>query len=164
MTLICLYGQTRILFAMGRDGLIPKTFSRIDRRTQTPMVNTVIVGVVVAVLAGVVPLGILADLTSIGTLVAFLLVSVGVMVLRRTAPELPRGFKVPGYPITPILSVIACAYVISGLGQVTLIAFVIWAGAALVFYFSWSMKHSALETLAAAPRIGTDGPTPPKEA
>lgn len=168
VTLICLYGQTRILFAMGRDGLIPRTFSRIDRRTQTPMVNTIIVGVVVAILAGVIPLGILADLTSIGTLVAFLLVSVGVMVLRRTAPELPRGFKVPGYPVTPVLSVLACAFVISGLDSVTLIAFVIWAGAALVFYFSWSIKHSALETLATTPLLGTDGPTqgptPPKEA
>lgn len=164
VTLICLYGQTRILFAMGRDGLIPSAFSRIDRRTQTPMVNTVIVGAVVAVLAGAVPLGILADLTSIGTLVAFLLVSVGVIVLRRTAPSLPRGFKVPGYPVTPVLSILACLYVIRGLDTVTLVAFAVWAGLALVFYFSWSIKHSALERLTTLPTLSDlERPTAPED-
>lgn len=145
VTLVCLYGQTRILFAMGRDGLIPPVFSRIDRRTQIPMVNTLVVGAVVAVLAGVLPLNLLAEMTSIGTLVAFSLVSVGVMVLRVKQPDLPRGFKVPGYPVTPILSVVACGYVLTSLTSVTIYGFLVWAAVALVFYFTWSINHSRLE-------------------
>ena len=88
-----MYGQTRILFAMGRDGLLPKIFTRVNPRTQTPVANTIIVTVVICVLAGFVPLGQLAEATSIGTLFAFLLVNVGVMVLRRTRPDLKRSFR-----------------------------------------------------------------------
>jgi APA family basic amino acid/polyamine antiporter len=144
VTLICVYGQTRILYSMSRDGLVPKIFSRVSPHTRVPAAGAIIVCSAVAVLAGLLPLGILADLTSIGTLSAFLMVSVGVMVLRRTRPDLPRGFKVPGYPVTPLLSIAACIYVICGLQGITLIAFVIWMAVALVIYFTWSRKHSAL--------------------
>lgn len=144
VTLICVYGQTRILYSMSRDGLVPKIFSKVSPRTHVPAMGAIIVCSAVAVLAGLLPLGILADLTSIGTLSAFLMISVGVMVLRRTRPDLPRGFKVPGYPVTPILSVIACIYVMSGLQGITLIAFVIWIAVALVIYFTWSRRHSEL--------------------
>ena len=106
VTLVVIYGQTRILFAMGRDGMIPPIFHRVNPRTLTPVPATIIVAVVVSLLAGVLPINFLAEMTSIGTLVAFLVVSVGVMVLRRTAPDLPRGFKVPGYPVTPLLSIV----------------------------------------------------------
>ena len=106
VTLVVMYGQTRILFAMGRDGLLPSVFAKVNPRTQTPVNNTIIVAVVVAILAGFVPLDYLADMVSIGTLIAFIVVSIGVIILRVREPDLPRGFKVPVYPVTPILSIL----------------------------------------------------------
>ena len=147
VTLICMYGQTRILYSMGRDGLIPPVFAKVSPKHSIPLANTFIVSGAVALLAGFLPLGILADLTSIGTLTAFGVVSIGVMVLRHTAPDMHRGFKVPGYPVTPVLSVAACIYVISGLHALTLQAFVVWMAVALLFYFLWSRKHSELAKL-----------------
>jgi amino acid transporter len=144
VTLVVLYGQTRILFAMGRDGLLPAMFARVNPRTMTPVGNTIIVAVVTAVLAGFIPLTILLDAVSIGTLVAFIVVSVGVIILRRREPDLPRAFKVPLYPVTPILSVIACVWVLSGLHWQTWVVFGIWVGVVLVFYLAWSRRHSAL--------------------
>jgi basic amino acid/polyamine antiporter, APA family len=93
VTLVVIYGQTRILFAMSRDGMLPELFHKVNPRTLTPVPNTIIVAVVIGLLAGLIPINFLAEMTSIGTLVAFLVVSIGVMVLRRTHPELPRGFK-----------------------------------------------------------------------
>lgn len=98
VTLVTMYGQTRILFAMGRDGMLPKVFSKVSPQTQTPVNNTIIVAAVVSVLAAFVPLDYLIDLVSIGTLTAFIVVSLGVMILRYRQPDLPRGFKVPGFP------------------------------------------------------------------
>jgi amino acid transporter len=144
VTLVVIYGQTRILFAMGRDGMIPPLFHRVNPRTLTPVPATVIVAIVVSLLAGVLPINFLAEMTSIGTLVAFLVVSVGVMVLRRTAPDLPRGFKVPGYPVTPILSIVGCFWIIKDLRAVTIYVFLIWAAVALAWYFLYGMRHSAL--------------------
>jgi APA family basic amino acid/polyamine antiporter len=144
VTLVSMYGQTRILFAVGRDGLLPPIFAKLNPRTMTPVSNTVIVAVVVAILAGMVPLHHLAEMVSIGTLTAFIVVSVGVIVLRVREPELPRGFKVPGYPITPILSVAACVYILLNLHWYTWIAFSGWVVVALVFYLVWGRRHSAL--------------------
>ncbi len=107
VTLVVMYGQTRILFAMGRDGLLPAMFAKVNPRSMTPVNNTIIVAAVTGILAGFVPLDYLWDLVSIGTLVAFITVSVGVIILRVREPDLPRGFKVPGYPVTPILSIAA---------------------------------------------------------
>ena len=98
VTLVTIYGQTRILFAMGRDGMVPPIFHRVNPRTLTPVPATIIAAIVISLLAGLLPIDFLAEMTSIGTLVAFLIVSIGVIILRRTAPDLPRGFKVPGYP------------------------------------------------------------------
>ena len=98
VTLVVIYGQTRILFAMGRDGMVPPLFHRLNPRTLTPVPATIIVAVVISLLAGLLPINFLAEMTSIGTLVAFLVVSVGVIVLRRTQPDLPRGFRVPLLP------------------------------------------------------------------
>lgn len=144
VTLVTMYGQTRILFAMGRDGLLPTTFAKVNPRTMTPTSNTAIVAVVVAALAGLVPLKDLADVVSIGALIAFIVVSVGVIVLRVRQPDLPRGFKVPGYPVTPILSVVACAYILGSLRWYTWLALVGWMAVALVFYLVWGRGHSAL--------------------
>lgn len=144
VTLVTMYGQTRILFAMGRDGMLPRRFAQVNPRTRTPVFNTVVVAIAVALLAAFVPLDRLADLVSIGTLVAFIVVSVGVIILRRTAPDLPRGFRVPGYPVTPVLSVLACGYVLSGLHWTTWLGFALWVGIVLAFYLLWGRRHSAL--------------------
>lgn len=144
VTLVVLYGQTRILFAMGRDGLLPPLFAKVSPRTQTPVNNTIIVAVVISILAGFVPLGYLADMVSIGTLVAFIVVSVGVIILRRREPGLPRGFKVPLYPVTPVLSVLACGYILFSLHWYTWLAFAGWVFVVLVFYFVWGRHNSAL--------------------
>lgn len=150
VTLVVMYGQTRILFAIGRDGLLPKTFASVDPRTSTPVRNTIIVAVVVGLLAGFVPLDSLWDLVSIGTLVAFIVVSIGVIVLRRTRPDLPRGFTVPGYPFVPILSVIACGYILTGLPLLTYAWFAAWLSVVLAFYVLWGRHHSRLNDLLAA--------------
>ncbi|MCB1291921.1 amino acid permease [Mycolicibacterium sp.] len=144
VTLVVLYGQTRILFAMGRDGLLPPLFAKVNPRTLTPVNNTVIVAIVISILAGFVPLDYLADMVSIGTLVAFIVVSVGVMILRVREPDLPRGFKVPLYPVTPVLSVLACGYILFSLHWYTWLAFGAWVLVVLVFYFAWGRHHSAL--------------------
>jgi len=144
VTLVVMYGQTRILFAMGRDGLISPAFARVSPRSMTPVRNTVIVAVVVAILAGFIPLDYLADMVSIGTLVAFIVVSLGVILLRVREPDLPRGFRVPGYPVTPVLSILACGYILVSLHWYTWLAFGAWVGIALVFYFVWGRHHSAL--------------------
>jgi APA family basic amino acid/polyamine antiporter len=144
VTLVTLYGQTRILFAIGRDGLLPKAFARVDPRTQTPIFTTIVVAVVVALLAGFIPLSSLWDMVSIGTLVAFIVVALGVMILRRRRPDLPRGFRVPGYPVTPILTILACVYILTGLPLVTYAWFLLWLAVVLVFYFLWGRRHSNL--------------------
>jgi APA family basic amino acid/polyamine antiporter len=144
VTLVTMYGQTRILFAMSRDGMIPSLFSRVDPRTLTPVRGTVAVAVFVGLLAGFVPLDFLIDLTSMGTLVAFTVVSIGVVILRRTAPGLPRGFRVPGYPVVPALSVLFCLYLIAGLGATTFLLFAGWLVLAAVVYVTYSRTHSKL--------------------
>lgn len=144
VTLVTLYGQTRILFAMGRDGMLPSTFRRVDPRTLTPVRNTVIAGAFVALLAALAPLGVLANLTSMGTLVAFSVVSLGVIILRRTQPDLPRGFKVPLYPVVPILSVLFCGYLIYELPLTTFGLFAVWLAVAALVYFTYSMRNSLL--------------------
>ena len=109
VTLVSVYGQTRILFAMSRDGMIPEVFHKVNPRTLTPIPNTIIVACVISLLAGLIPINFLAEMTSIGTLAAFTTVSIGVILLRQRSPDLPRSFKVPFYPVTPILAIIGLA-------------------------------------------------------
>jgi basic amino acid/polyamine antiporter, APA family len=156
VTLVTLYGQTRILFAMGRDGLLPAMFAKVNPRTMTPTRNTMVVALGVAVLAALVPLDRLAETVSIGTLTAFIVVSAGVIVLRIQEPDLPRGFKVPGYPVTPVLSMAACAYILFSLHWYTWIAFSGWVAVALVFYLVWGRRHSALNDDASSAAIAHD--------
>jgi amino acid transporter len=144
VTLVVLYGQTRILFAMARDGMLPEIFHRVNPRTLTPTHNTVIVATVIALLAGLIPINFLAEMTSIGTLVAFLVVSIGVIVLRYTHPELPRGFKVPLGPVVPLLSVAGCIWIIQDLRAVTIWVFLIWVAVAVAWYFAYGFRHSHL--------------------
>ncbi|MFI6173263.1 amino acid permease [Nocardia sp. NPDC051052] len=144
VTLVVIYGQTRILFAMSRDGMLPEVFHQVNSGTLSPAHNTVIACVVIAMLAGLIPINFLAEMTSIGTLVAFLVVSIGVIVLRRTAPDLPRTFKLPGYPITPVLSVIGCIWIIKDLRRATIYVFLLWVTVALLWYFAYGVRHSRL--------------------
>nr|WP_229882397.1 amino acid permease [Streptomyces alanosinicus] len=150
VTLVVIYGQTRILYSMGRDGMLPPVFRRVSVRSGTPVGNTLIVGAFIALLAAFVPLDWLANLTSMGTLVAFAVVSVGVIVLRVREPELTRGFKVPGYPVVPALSVLFCGYLIWNLPADTFVLFAGWLLLALVVYFGYSRRHSRLATNEAA--------------
>ena len=144
VTLVVLYGQTRILFAMSRDGLLPRFFQNLDPVTRVPTTNTYVVAIFVAVLAAVVPLHVLVNLTSMGTLTAFAVVSLGVMILRRTRPDLRRGFRVPLYPFVPIASVLFCLYLMIGLPVATHLLFLLWVAAALVLYFGFSFRNSLL--------------------
>ncbi len=144
VTLVTMYGQTRILFAMGRDGMLPRVFAKVSPRTQTPVNNTIIVAGAVALLAAFVPLDYLIDMVSIGTLTAFIVVSLGVIILRYRQPDLPRGFKVPGFPVTPILSIIACLWILKSLHPITWLVFAAWVAVFLVFYLLYGRKHSVL--------------------
>ncbi|MFD7001794.1 amino acid permease [Streptomyces mirabilis] len=138
------YGQIRILFAMSRDGLVPPLFSKVHPTTGVPRANTVIVSTFIAVLAALVPLGALADATSIGTLFAFMLVNLAVVLLRRRSPEKPRSFRVPFSPVTPILGVGFCVYMLFSLGPDTWAAFGAWMAVGLVIYWLYGIKHSKL--------------------
>lgn len=148
ITLVTLYGQTRILFAIGRDGLISKRFAQVNPRTMTPTFNTWVVAAVVALLAGFVPSGYLWESTSIGTLSAFTIVAVGILVLRRREPDLHRPFRVPGYPVTPIITIVACVYLIVNLHWSTLIIFVVWIAIVLTYYLLKGRHGSVLNAAA----------------
>jgi APA family basic amino acid/polyamine antiporter len=150
VTLVVIYGQTRILFAMGRDGMVPPLFHKLNPRTLTPVPATIIVAVVISLLAGLLPINFLAEMTSIGTLVAFLIVSIGVMVLRTRAPDLPRGFKVPLYPLVPIASIAGCIWIIQDLRAVTIYVFFGWSAVALIWYFFYGRHHSTVGKAQAA--------------
>ena len=137
-------GQPRIFMAMARDGLLPQYFARIHPRYRTPHVTTIWTGVVVGGVAMLTDIGELADLTNIGTLFAFILVCLGVNVLRRVNPERPRPFRVPFVPIFPILGVFMCVALMLSLPVMTWIRFVVWLGIGLVIYFLYSVRHSKL--------------------
>jgi APA family basic amino acid/polyamine antiporter len=137
-------GQPRIFMAMARDGLLPAYFARIHPRYRTPHVTTIWTGVVVGLVAMVVDIGSLADLTNIGTLFAFILVCLGVCVLRRTAPERPRPFRVPLVPLLPGLGVLMCAALMLSLPLLTWLRFVIWLVIGLTIYFCYGTRHSRL--------------------
>ncbi|WP_035988066.1 amino acid permease [Brevibacillus agri] len=142
--LVMMYGQTRLFFAMSRDGLLPAVFSQVHPTTQVPRKSTLIVGILVAIFSGLLPLNKLAELTNIGTLFAFILVSIGVVVLRRTNPELRRAFRTPFVPLVPILAVLFCGYLVYSLPAVTKIGFLGWLAAGAVVYFLYGRRHSHL--------------------
>ena len=142
--MILMLGQSRVAFAMSRDNLLPLFFARIHPRFRTPYRITILTGAVVALMAAFVDLGSLAELTNIGTLFAFVLVSIGVIVLRRTAPNLRRAFRTPLVPIVPILATLACLYLMISLPVFTWLRFVVWMVLGLIVYFLYSMRSSRL--------------------
>jgi len=144
--LVMAYGQTRIIYAMSRDGLLPKRLSKVHPRFQTPFLATWIVGIVFGLLAAVVPLNVLSELVNIGTLAAFSLVSIAIIILRKTRPDLKRAFRCPGVPVVPALAVIFCVTLMCYLSWITWVAFGIWLAIGLVIYFGYARQRSALNT------------------
>ena len=142
--LVMSYGQTRIIFAMSRDGLLPRVLSSVHPRFATPFLTTWLVGIFFGLIGALVPLEVLAELINIGTLAAFSMVSIAVLILRRTHPNLPRAFRCPGVPVVPVLAVASCLFLMVNLQPVTWIAFVVWLLIGLVIYFGYSRRHSRL--------------------
>jgi APA family basic amino acid/polyamine antiporter len=135
-------GQARVWFAMSRDGLLPKIFGHVHPRFRTPDIATWIAGFAVGIPAGLFDIGTLANLSNIGTLFAFVLVSLGVLILRYRDPNRRRSFRAPGGPVVPILSVAFCLLLMMGLEIETWIRFFVWLAIGLVIYFSYSRHHS----------------------
>ncbi|MFT4230519.1 MAG: amino acid permease [Microbacterium sp.] len=146
VTLVTLYGQTRILFSIARDGMVSKKFLAVSPKFGTPVFNTVVVSILVAIVAGLVPSDYLWDSVSFGTLVAFSVVAISLLVLRRRMPDLERPFKVPLYPVVPILTVVVCVYVLTSLRPITWIICVTWLAIAFVFYLFYGRRHATLST------------------
>jgi APA family basic amino acid/polyamine antiporter len=147
-------GQARVWFAMSRDGLLPRAFSRVHPRFRTPHISTWAAGLFVAIPAGIFDIGTLADLSNIGTLCAFLLVSLGVLILRRKQPDRPRAFRTPWVPVVPILSILCCLVLMASLPLETWARFLVWLAIGLVVYFSYSKKRSEFGS---SPQAGAPG-------
>ena len=144
VVLVLLYGQTRIFFAMCRDGLMPQRLATINPRYGTPARLTWVFGILIAALAALVPLGKIVELVNIGTLFAFILVNAGVIILRRTRPDLPRPFRVPFSPVFPVIGIILCGYLVKDLPLSTWLRFFVWLVAGMLIYRFYGYKNSKL--------------------
>ncbi len=140
--LVFQYGQARIWYAMSRDGLFPRIFSAVHKRFMTPHISTWIAGFAVGIPAGIFAISDAADLSNIGTLFAFVLVSLGVILLRRRQPDRQRAFRVPFVPWFPLISIVLCGGLMTGLTVITWIRFVVWLGLGLLIYYFYSRHHS----------------------
>ncbi|HYN45709.1 MAG TPA: amino acid permease [Allosphingosinicella sp.] len=142
--LVLMYGQTRIFYTMARDGLLPRVFSRVHPKFRTPWINTLVVGLAVAIAGGFFDINFLGDATSVGTLAAFAIVCLTVIWLRRTHPEIPRGYRVPFYPVVPALGIASCVWLITSVPWNVLIFFGWYVLGAAVLYFVYGMHNSEL--------------------
>ncbi len=143
--LVMLLGQSRVFYSMSRDGLLPGVFSKLHPKFHTPYKANLIILVLVGLFAAFVPGDIVGDMTSIGTLFAFMLVCAGVIILRKTDPDLPRKFRTPWVPFIPILGIIVCGAMIYGLGWTNWLRLIVWLMIGFVIYFGYSVKHSKLQ-------------------
>ena len=150
VVLASVVGQARIFYSMARDGLLPPSFARLGRRSATPVMGTLVTGVLAAAIAGLVPLAILGELISIGTLLAFVVVCVGVVILRRTAPGARRPFRTPWVPLVPALGVLSCSLLIYSLGWGNWLRLIVWMLIGLVIYERYGRRHSRLRHARAA--------------
>jgi APA family basic amino acid/polyamine antiporter len=142
--LVLLLGQPRIFHRMATDGLLPPVFSKVHHRFRTPFVTTIVTGLTSATLAGLFPIGILSELVSIGTLLAFVIVSLSLIILRRTRPDLPRKFRTPWVPVIPVLGALICLVQMIFLPWQTWLRLLIWLGLGLLIYFGYGRRHSEL--------------------
>jgi APA family basic amino acid/polyamine antiporter len=142
--IVQLMAQSRIFFSMATDGLIPKAASKVHPRFGTPYLTTIVTGLAVGVVASLLPIGIVGELASIGTLLAFIIVCAGVLVLRYTHPELPRPFRTPGVPFIPVLGILSCFYLMAGLPKDTWIRLLGWIALGLIIYFAYGIRKSKL--------------------
>ena len=156
VVLVIMYGQTRIFFAMCRDGLLPQKLAKVNPRYGTPARLTIGLGILIAILAALVPLSEIVKLVNIGTLFAFVLVNIGVIILRRTRPEMPRPYRVPWSPVLPIIGVLFAVYLMTDLPFDTWVRFVVWLVLGVIIYFAYGYKHSKVR-LAAQAGDGTPG-------
>jgi len=137
-------GQPRIFFSMARDGLLPPSFAKVHPRFRTPHVTTILTGVFVGVTAMFTSIDEMVDLTNIGTLFAFILVCIGILILRRRDPDRPRAFKTPWVPLIPLLGVLSCAYLMLGLPWITWLRFALWLAVGIAIYMSYGFRKSHL--------------------
>ena len=148
--LVMLLGQTRVLYSMANDGLLPKKFfAAVHPKFRTPWKNTILVGLLAAIVGSVTPIDDIGRMVNIGTLLAFVIVSISVMVLRYTNPSQPRPFRTPWVPLVPILGVISNGYMMAKLGVWNWIRLIAWLAIGLVVYFTYSVKHSRVQAIAA---------------
>ena len=145
VVLVLMYAQTRIFYTMARDGLLPKVFATIHPKFKTPYINTILVGIITAVAAGFFDINVLGDMTSVGTLAAFAIVCLSVIYLRRAAPELPRGFSVPLYPVVPVLGILSCLYLITTVPWNVLQFFLWYMLGGVILYFVYGVRNSNLQ-------------------
>jgi APA family basic amino acid/polyamine antiporter len=146
VVLTLMIGAARVVFAMSRDHLLPPVLSKVHPKFKTPYVITIAVGIFAMLVAGLTPIGRLEEMVNIGTLTAFVLVSVGVVILRRTRPDLPRAFKVPGSPVIPILSALICFYLTLNLSLETWFRFLVWMALGFLIYGIYGYRRSRLAT------------------
>jgi APA family basic amino acid/polyamine antiporter len=147
VVLVLLLGQTRVFFSMSTDGLLWKSFSKVHPTFKTPYVTTILTGIACGLVSGLFPIGILGEMVSIGTLLAFVIVSAGIWILRKSEPDAPRAFRTPWVPFIPIMGILVCGAQMMGLPFATWMRLFVWMGVGFVIYFTYGIRHSKVRQL-----------------